>query len=268
MYFDNNIINKIGDYVDNKSLINLSLCNKNNYNLLSNHRECMYERLWKENDLEDVNPNARKYKTRKSILFKYIYKLCKECYNTFGYKTLFGTYICSKCNELDKYKLIKQYEVQNDYKLPICDIRELKIKFNYGSASYYNVKEIKEYIYNKYNISYNIYIENILKKEKEKALRKEEIKKNKINKRIKKIDKYIEEYYKDKVIDKKIYDLFIKDLKLSIEWFDEAINRNEDVIKVIKELNISHNKYIDIINNYIINNTNHYDKICNKTTTY
>ena len=45
MYFDNNIINKIGDYVDNKSLINLSLCNKNNYNLLSNHREIMYEHL-------------------------------------------------------------------------------------------------------------------------------------------------------------------------------------------------------------------------------
>lgn len=261
MNFDNNIISKIADYVDNKSLINLSNTNKENYELLKNKREEMYERLWKENNLEDVNPKAIKYTTRKSILFKYIHKICRECYNKFGYKSFCNIYICKKCNELDKYKFIKQYEVQQYFKLPLKKIKELTITINRNSAILYNIKEIKDYIYNNYNKHYNEYITDINNKNNEKSLKKAINKQNLIKKRKIYIDNYIKNNLNnDKTkIENYYYNLYINNSKLNLKWIEEVIKRDKLIDNLKIELNLPKQIYDNDLDNYIIYNNYHYN---------
>ena len=111
---NNNILMNIINHINNKNKIKLHYVNI----FFKNYTQNIWKNIGLSNNLNPPLNKARVYKTWKSIVLKYCHKLCDNCGTFFGsYNDFFIIYLCSKCDKLEKYKLICKSTAKTEYLL-------------------------------------------------------------------------------------------------------------------------------------------------------
>jgi hypothetical protein len=141
-------------------------------------------------------------------------KTCVECkINKGSRSTYFNVYLCTDCRMNDKYTLITKTNAKKNYFLKDEDLDQIdKIlgESSYGSATFFTKENIKNYICNKNNLSFDDFDNFITNLNNEKNM-KLEIKKNKSDE-------------KKKILMQKNKDELIKALsKYKLELRDDSV---------------------------------------------